>query len=82
MELGSRIEGWLNAKGRTRRELATYCGVTLSAVCLWVGEGKPTFANLQKIIAFFGLTPEQFYSSIPKAKKKAHKASKPKRAAA
>jgi transcriptional regulator with XRE-family HTH domain len=72
MELGARIEGWLKALGRTRRELANACGVTTSAVCLWIGKGEkhvsPSHANLQKIVEFFGLTMEQFYGPVPEPK--------------
>lgn len=73
MELGARIEAWLKAKGKTRRELATFCDVTLSAVCLWLGKGdkhvSPSHKNLQKIVEFLGVSLAEFYGRVPKAKR-------------
>ena len=71
MERGARLEAWLKAKGRTRLELATHCGVTTSAVCLWIGGGGVTQANLNKIVEFVGVSMAVFYGRVPKAKKAA-----------
>ncbi len=72
-DTGKRIAAWRKAKGLSYADLADAVGVTVAAVYQWEGSGghktRPALVTLEKIVDAFGLTMEQFYGPIPKAKR-------------
>jgi len=76
MEFGARLDAWLKATGKTRRDLAKHCDVSYSAVCYWANVGQkgktgtpPSNPNMTKVLEFFGVSMAEFYGRIPKTKR-------------
>lgn len=74
MDLGTRIAAWRNWKGWTQAQLAGAAELSRASVCQYEGAGKhkgnPSQGALNAIVGALGLTLEQFYGAIPKAKPK------------
>lgn len=74
MDIGQRIAAWREAKGLSQQQLAEKIGVTYAAVYQWEVDGEsrttPSLTKLEKCAEVFGVTMEQFYGPIPKAKTK------------
>ena len=68
MDLGTRIAAWRHSRGLTQQEVAEGVGVVVSAVSMWEGgSNPPSNKNLEKLIAFYGITTLRFYGRVPKA---------------
>jgi transcriptional regulator with XRE-family HTH domain len=67
MELSNRISGWRRAKGLSQREVAEAVEVGVPAVSMWEsGKTSPTQQNLERLVAFYGLTMAEFYGRVPR----------------
>ena len=72
MDLGPRIAAWLRVRNMTQSALAHECGVTPQAVTAWVKHNaSPSLKNLNAMLEAFGVTIQEFYGRVPKAKKDA-----------
>ena len=72
MDLGTRISGWLKARGLTQQTLAKLVDVSEGAVSGWVNnEFSPSQASLLALVEALNLSMERFYGRVPKAKKTA-----------
>jgi transcriptional regulator with XRE-family HTH domain len=68
MDTGERIAAWRKVRQMSQRDLAKAVGVTQGAVAQWEGDGDPSLAHLEKIVAAFKISLGEFYGRVPKAK--------------
>jgi transcriptional regulator with XRE-family HTH domain len=62
MDLGVRLQCWLDSQGISQRTLARHIGVSPGAVNAWVsGRSAPTVAHLQAATVAIGASMERFY---------------------